>query len=202
MADYDFQVVLHGASGLSADSFVNTLHYSVTALDDLEGTCDGIAAAYQGFASHLAGLFPSKPLTIKAYEGGQVNPAGPAFSKDYPLTGWLNSSGPTEVAICLSYATVDDPESSTPRRRGRIYLGPIAGGETNNPRPAAGLREAVLDLGEALASVGFASATTWMLYSPTDKAYAKIESIWTDDSWDTQRRRGQEPTLREVRDVQ
>jgi hypothetical protein len=198
MADFDFQVVLRHVSGLPEDVAINTLHFEVNAPDTLEGDCDEIKAAYQGLKPVLSNSYPN--MTIKVYTPG-LNAGGPVFQKDYAFAGG-GAPCPSEVALCLSYATVDNPDASLPRRRGRIYLGPLAANAIGEPRPGPTMRDYVLDLGEALATVGSAGNTTWRMFSKIDNAYAKIESIWCDDAWDTQRRRGLRPTMREVRDVQ
>lgn len=193
MAIRKLQVALHGDSNLPQDDAVNVLYFDT---EELETAMDGVAAAYNAAAGIFNEFFVGNGMTIKAYEptGGQ-----PLQAKDYAFSPISAGDGPTEVAICLSYASVDDPDASTGRRRGRIYL-PV-GGQTTL-RPSATVIDRVLDLGEALAQVGFANATTWHLWSATDQTSAKIESIWCDDAWDTQRRRGLDPTMREVRDVQ
>jgi hypothetical protein len=198
MADVDVQVCLRNVSGLPEDVAVNTLYFDNGFPDTGQGLADGIFAAYQGLKPILSSSYPN--MTIKLYTPG-VNAAGPSFQKDYSFPGG-GSPGPAETAICLSYATVDNPDASLPRRRGRVYLGPLAASATNAARPDATLRDYVLDFGEKLAQVGFASNTTWKMRSKLDNLYIKIESIWCDDAWDTQRRRGLSPTLREVRDVQ
>lgn len=195
----DVQISLQGISLLPEDRFVNTLHFDGDQWD--AGLADELWDKYNAFMTLVGGGIARGPHTIKAYAPGP-NPAGPYFAKDYDRGVALSGSGPTEMACCLSYATVDDPNSSTPRRRGRIYLGPLAGVMTDKERPNVTLRDAVLDLGEGIAQVGLAANVTWMAYSKLDNAYTKIESIWVDDAWDIQRRRGLAPTLREVRDVQ
>lgn len=197
MANYDIQVALHSSTGLPENDCVNVLHYEINAPDTVEGTCDDIAAAYVLLNPILGDVVGA---TIKVYTPG-ANPGGPDFQKDYAtVTGEQN--GVREVACCLSYATVDDPDASTARRRGRIYVGPLDSSTMQSQRPDSGMRDFVLDFGEALASAGSASNTTWLMYSQTDAVYVKIESIYVDDAWDVQRRRGLAPTMRETRDVQ
>lgn len=196
MANYSFQVALHSNTGLPEDDVVNVLYYSINAPDTVVGQMDEVAAAYQG----LVGLYIADVagITIKAYADAVGQPVE---AKDYAASSGPGT-GPGEVAVCLSYASVDDPEASTGRQRGRIYIGKIVGTYTGDPRPASALRNRILDFGESLAAVGTASNTTWMMHSKRDNAFRKIESIWTDDAWDTQRRRGLAPTLRVTRDVQ
>jgi hypothetical protein len=201
MPNYDFQVVLKGSTGLPRDVFVNTLHYSTggfASLDDAASVMDGINGCYTLIREYLSSEITG--MAIKVYEPGP-NPGGPAYSKDYAFTG-AGGPSPAELALCLSYASVDDPEGSTPRRRGRIYVGPLGTQYVGASRPGNGTRAAVLDFGAALAQVGTGADTTWMLYSRRDDTYAKIESIWVDDAWDVQRRRGLSPTFRQARDVQ
>lgn len=196
MAVRKFQIILHADTALPRDSAVNTLYFEVNDPDTIEGTCDGIQACYASiggiFSMDLTGV-----LEAKVYElaGGQ-----PIFQKKYPAFPVGGAASPAEMALCLSYAAEDDPTTATRRRMGRIYLGPLSGAQY--PRPNATQRDLVLDFGEALAQVGVAGNTTWVMYSRMDNATPKIESIWVDDAWDVQRRRGLAPTLREVRDVQ
>jgi hypothetical protein len=199
MADYLFQVRLQGTSNLPKDVYENVLCYSVDGPDTVKGTCDELAALYAGSATGQATMIGGiNSVTVRAYPlaGGQ-----PIEESTLPSSK-VSLAFPHEVAVCLSYATVDDIAASTPRRRGRIYLGPMGttGGET--ARPASALRNLVLAFGQSLASVGFGANTTWKLYSRSDVATFKIESIWCDDAWDTQRRRGLAPTLRTSQDVQ
>lgn len=197
MANYDVHAVLEHSNGIPADNYLNVLHFEVNAPDTLEGTSDDIAAAYTLLAAVLPNTITA--LTLKWYTPG-ANPTGPTYTKSYPAVNGTSGPGPAEVALCLSYATSEDPDSSTPRRRGRIYCGPIA--SPTGERPAPSLRDHILDFGELLASAGNAGNTTWMMYSRMDNTYHKIESIWCDDAWDTQRRRGIAPSTREFRDVQ
>jgi hypothetical protein len=198
MADQRYQVILHDVSGIPKDDYVNVLYFNVNFPDTEEGTCDGIHAAYvaeleASLSSRVSGM------TIKVYDMPAVGE--PVFAKDYTIEGSTNA-GPNEVAICLSYTATDNPAEAGRRHRGRIYIGPLSGSETSSDRPQTGLRTNVLDFGEALASIGFASNTTWLMWSSTLQASQKIEAIWVDDAWDTQRRRGLAALGREVRDVQ
>lgn len=184
-----------GVSGFPEDVYENVLYFGVNTPDTVEGRCDEIKDVYAAFP-YFAGW---ENLEIRVYDiaGGQ-----PTFQKLYPAVRGAGTGNPTEVAICLSYTASDDVDASTPRRRGRIYLGPLDTNGSGSVRPGAGMIDAVLDFGEALAQVGTASNTTWKMYSQRDNVTAKIEAIFCDNAWDTQRRRGLKPTNRTSRDVQ
>lgn len=194
MALYRFTARFQGVSGLPEDVYENVLYYDVTTAPGiLETVADGIMAAYNLNALH-GGVDGAEIRVYAMPTGGQ-----PVFRKDYAYL--LNSgTGPGEVALCLSYASVDDWETSTPRRRGRLFIGPLVAGLVGTARPGAPLIADLLELGEAFAAVGGADAA-WHLWSPTDGVSAPIESISVDNAWDTQRRRGLEPTARTVVDV-
>lgn len=196
----DVMVITQGASGLSHDRYVNTLHFDGDQWDASQ--TDELWSKFNTFHSaHAGGLSGGTVHEIRCYTPGP-NPGGPYFSKKYALTTAGSTAGPQEVALCLSYAAVDDPEASTNRRRGRIYLGPFKIATVGAERPTAPLITAALDLGTGIAQVGLAANVTWVMRSQIDNSYHKIESIWVDNAWDTQRRRGLEPTLKTVRDVQ
>lgn len=195
---FDVQVALQGNSNLPEDRWTNVLHFDGAFG---ESQADELWSHYVTWLTAAGAALAQNGHTIKVYEPG-ANPGGPVFAKTYSISGLVAPGLPHEVAICLSYATVDDPDASLPRRRGRIFLGPLKISQVTNGLPSAGLIDAVLDLGEAIATVGTASETTWVMYSQRDASYHKIESIWTDNAFDTQRRRGIAPTARTVRDVQ
>lgn len=195
----DVQITIQGLSNLPKDRYVHTLHFDG---DDWDGTqTDELWSKWEALKDQVLGGYSQTGHRIACYEPGP-NPTGPYFAKDYTVAAASTNSAVTEVALCLSYAAADDPDASTPRRRGRIYLGPFASGIANLSRPGQTVMDAALAYGEGIAQVGIGQNVTWSLYSPTDATYAKIESIWVDNAWDTQRRRGLEPTVRTVRDVQ
>lgn len=196
MADYIFQVRLQGTSNLQEDVYENVLCFEVNAPDTVAGRCDEIKELYRT-ATFLGG-FNSVEVRAYALTGGQpVAASGPTAK-----TGGATPALPNEVALCLSYAAVDDPAVSTRRRRGRIFLGPLFGTSAAGVRPNTTLRGLALTFGQSLASVGTAGNTTWKLFSRVDNVTAKIESIWVDDAWDIQRRRGLKPSARDIQDVQ
>lgn len=131
-------------------------------------------------------------------------------------------SMPTEVAMCATIESVgrgeapvespDGPDADLkvdrPRQRntGRIYLGPFlraaAVEQTNYNRPNAAFRQTVRqafkDLAVAVGNIPDAPAV-WDLgvWSRKDAIIRAAGFISIDDAWDTQRRRGQAPTIRE-----
>lgn len=148
-----------------------------------------------------------------------VNLGSPLASvgDDSPAQVVANSYNlPDEMAICLSFGashlTVDE---STPggapgpigdthpraRRRGRIYVGPLNAGVSDgagaNPRPSTGFRDDVtIAARERLAQEADAAGFTWSVWSRADDILRPVTTVWIDNAFDVQRRRGLAPTDR------
>lgn len=123
---------------------------------------------------------------------------------------------PEEVAIALSFhgdltdVPVTEPNPTPPpatirpaqRRRGRLFFGPLSQGAGfatgGHYRPSALLMD---ELGEAFGQTcrDIETSTPWNVgvWSRADAEVWIIVGGWVDDAWDTQRRRGIEPTTRD-----
>lgn len=136
-----------------------------------------------------------------------------------------NSDLPSEVACCLSYRNTTNPSVPAARRRGRIYFGPliltgqVAQGADHFSRPNATLTADLRAAGDKLKDDLTALNAPWVVYSrpyagrgPEEKRRANgtflpalparggavytVDQVWTDDAFDTQRRRGPAATAR------
>lgn len=162
--------------------------------------------------------------TIKVYDG--ENPGSPlavAVQLAMAASGAGGFNLPSEVALCMSFRgdyglaleeAADDadadsaPERPRSRRRGRIFEGPfgtdaIAVGTPG--RPHANLIAALVDYGDRLADIGtqgfaFGLDLRWVVKSGAYVGAAvtthDVSSVWVDNEWDTQRRRGIRATAR------
>lgn len=109
--------------------------------------------------------------------------------------------GPKEVALCLSFYA----DRNIPRRRGRLYFGPLA---PTTERPTDAFLNSALAMADSFAALG-GTDIDWVVYSPTDhkahpendaEDYAyKVSDAWCDDEWDTVRSRGRKATKRFTR---
>lgn len=163
-------------------------------------------------------------LTVKLYDV-TVEPSGAPFavSSESALPARLGGGIdlPEEVAICLSFEGTPEAGLIQTRRRGRIYLGPfnqsVFGGEAGVvQRPSPDVLATFRAAGARLATSVDALAE-WVVYSrpyegrgvivregrPNLPAIAarpgttvNIDRVWTDNDWDTQRRRGMRATAK------
>jgi len=186
---YRAQVITQLDSLLARDAIVNTLHFDdAGALSDPEGLAGDLADIF------LAGwTYSATQTTVKFYEVG-TPPNYPVATVIRNEGAFVDSQGPREVALCLSYYS----ERNLPSRRGRIYL--CIAQATNHSygrRPQVSQRAAALALASAFAGLGGADVD-WVVYSPKTGQHWDVTHAWCDDEWDVMRKRGLKATTREL----
>lgn len=190
-----FRIVVQVAadSTLPRDRIVNTFHLNketVPVLSQVDA---------DALAQDTANLFttswygPTREVRVKVYKVGPP--------PQYPLAEKVNniglapaSSGPREIALCLSYCGV----RNLPRTRGRMFLAMYPSIQSANVatlRPSSALRSSAIALAGGIAGLGGVDVD-WSVYSPTTGEHEAVKTAWVDDEWDTVRSRGLRPTTR------
>jgi hypothetical protein len=210
------QTIFQGASGKPEDRFVTTLHF-VTPSGTVEGAqMQRAAVRVKEFwtTPTLAGgnkltdflgpqlLRGTGAAQIRLYNLGAPEPRVPTVDT-FDILGSVPTQGlPAEVAICLSFS---GPQPQLPRTRGRIYYGPLvisaAALEASSKRVVvlAGVRSTLMQAGQRLSvASGDSDLAKWCVYSPTNNATTLVKRGYVDDAFDTQRRRGMAPQLRDT----
>lgn len=201
-----------GAGGLPEDRIVNTFHF-FNALS-FDQHCNNLSVAMPSFYNEVGSGENIQNLSLAAQLSPWVQreaefrfydlslPEGerPPLILPFTLTDAQSAGGlPEEIALCLSYS---GPPPVTPRRRGRIYFGPIAANTdteasaTDPSRPVAILISDLMKAGRRLASYD-PTTIGWAVHSsvPNDN-YVLITQGWVDNAWDIQRRRGPDASAR------
>lgn len=205
--------VLQGASGLAKDRYINTWHFFRSAGTLTADTATNIGSSLDLFYGAIDGFIRPEidRADYRIYDLADPEPREPTLVPAVAQPSGLGEAYPFEVAACLSFYG----GRNLPRRRGRVYLGPLttacADTQRSNgePGPSAAFRTAILDGAEAMAaavrSAGGDGAAAWCVYSPTtdaeggDVLHHNVTDAWVDDAFDTQRRRGDAPTMRTTR---
>lgn len=210
------QIVLQGRTGIPEDQFVNTLYFDHSPRafdgDDMAGElATAVGAAYNTAAPggpEEMGRFLSRFInpslsTVRIYNMAEGIPRTPYVAAFGLVPQSASPDLPEEVALCASF---HGSPPITPRRRGRVYLGPLnslalapdsADGGVAASRPTTRAMQCVRSwmelLHESTSTFGF----EWVIQSnrPTTN-YVPVTGGYCDDSWDTQRRRGVDPTTR------
>lgn len=161
------------------------------------------AQVYQTGSFTAAAWLRPALTQFKGYDLNDPIPRAPRHNSVSAITV-TTTAAPTatpETAVCLSFQGVLASGSPQSRRRGRIYLGGLgvpvaAGGASAFPLVTAGGTTAVTGAASVLKGAASAIGWTWSVYSRVDDAMVTVDNGWMDNAADTQRRRGQQPTLR------
>lgn len=213
MAHLMSQIILGRDTALPKDVFVNTWHYDTGAQADVnvvQGIDDAMGAFYGGVApgntSSLASkLGPQVSQAVnssrhKIYNMAQPMPRVPVYDRPWTMPATNSSALPSEVAVCLSFEGVKQAGVPQSRRRGRVFLGPMADSgsviDSTNGRVAAGFPDFIVNCAKQLHSDLLALGVTWSVFSRMNVALVPVHTVWCDNAFDTQRRRGDAPTLR------
>mgnify|MGYP003291548350 CR=1 FL=1 len=205
MAPYLGQVSLQGDSGLPTDRFVNTWHMTDTDGADFVTAMFNFYEALGPYIGTTVGRGDNHGHTVKVFDLADPEPRVPIHvENDFYFGGAVPSAAnlPTEVAACLSFHSGYESGAVNARRRNRVFIGPlnlstVADDAFDSPRPSSGFITDLLDAAEALFELG---APLMATYSPTDNAARwPVVLAWVDNAFDTQRRRGPDPTTRVTR---
>lgn len=212
MALYNAQVELTMASGVTADYVTNTWHFDIgfggsdPLIDVLLDASDGLNQFYLDIQNRLTAAIATTGNTITWYRMSDPKPRIPVLT--YSMSTFTSLTGgtlPPELCLCLSSRAAPEAGIIASSLRNRVYIGPFASGGTilnvTDGRPTSLLLEDIADAADAL--LDFTTTTDgtveWVIHSPTLGIERPITTVWVDNEWDIQRRRGRESTDRETR---
>nr|CRY97332.1 hypothetical protein [uncultured prokaryote] len=210
-------VILPFTSGRPEDLAVNTWYSNADLLStggdefvdwvrdlyvgDVAETYDGIGRLIAGQVNKAGCILRSvgfNPATGK--ETSEANEEVIELGNQYDAENL-----PSEVALCLSYDAGFLLGVPKGRTRGRVFIGPLCninGTTATNPsRPGATYISDLVEFAGVSAAARNAAGAAISLYSPTDGVLRTIRAFSCDNEWDTQRRRGVEPTSRTIQTV-
>lgn len=135
-------------------------------------------------------------ISFKAYDLGEAPPRTPLEIGG--LTAISSAASlPSEVASCLSYWNGTVPR---PSKRGRLFIGPLKTSVVDNtpnvPRVSSAHRTTVTSA--CVTHFSGMSGLKWGLLSQRLGVIWTIESVYVDDAFDIQRRRGEDPTTKTI----
>lgn len=216
---YLVQHYFQDKSGLAEDRYTNVFHVNkeVGSLDAggllalLNNVINFYNTAPAGNNRSITGYMPQHAMgpnsRCAVYEFGVAPPNPPLLFLLYnpnDITPALDKEAlPAEVAACVSYQGAPVTGIKLASVRGRVYLGPLNSDaadhtHTAKARPSSQFRSDCISSFKAL-NQGIPDdnpGTFLRQYSPTHSALHAITNWWMDDAWDTQRRRGGDPTSR------
>lgn len=201
-------------TALPGDETTNTFHFqNAGAVPPTIGITGPLNDFYQ-FAP--TGSLPVRDMmsgvngaTIRfdLYDAQALPPALPYFTVTFPFTANGSvASQAEEVAIALSIRNTTNPTVPIQRRSGRVFIGPLNTLPTSvvsgRVRVTSQWRALLLNAAERLFDQVLLNAgdpVSWGVYSKVDNAFYAASQAFVDDAFDTQRRRGPNPTIRDTR---
>lgn len=197
-------------TNISRDNITNTFcFFTLDVTPDWQNALDMIEDLYctkaPGSSNALGSYLNSsikRDARLQVYRIEDTPPRAPVAERDITLPAIVGSETnlPAEVALVCSFQGTRASGLNQARRRGRIFLGPLASpGVTNQYKPPPGLIADVQKQFKELKAASDASSDyQWRIWSPSDGASVLVDNGWIDNAWDTQRRRGPRPTERTV----
>jgi hypothetical protein len=198
------QFILKGATGLPEDRYVTTWAFKTVdglpptpthgldAIDQVANFFTGVTAPQTAALRTFLSSAVDQPFSEgRVYRLGDALPREPVIvQKNIGLK--LTTGLPSEVALVASFFS----ERNLPRRRGRIYFGPLSTGSNEQTtgggsNPVVQVRTALLESMRRLQSSALTKGLQWCVLSQVDAQLRPVTGGWVDDAWDTQRRRGE-----------
>jgi hypothetical protein len=203
--EYHAMAIRAGLSGVPEDVFVN--NFTFLADDDKVTAADDITAALVDFydtpgPTRAINAYRSRALadlmTFKIYKLSDLKPREPLIRTHTTTVAKASTQViPEEVAICLSFSAA---APHTPRRRGRIYIGPltaVACVEEDVTGCCRITNAAQADISAAAVRLANHVDAGWLIHSMVGAGtFAAVETGWVDNAFDTQRKRGCKSTNR------
>jgi len=209
------QAVFQGATLLPEDRFINTFHFLGQVGTPDADIRTALHAAVQGFyfnsygrsasvGGYLSTFIVTEWQTViydLSLPEGEREPD--AFTWDLPTRSGVGL--PEEVAVCLTLAGAPPV---TPRRRGRMYVGPLLNlsqviDDSSTSTPTRVNTTDNQSIGNQLAVAAKhlvdEPLIEWCVRSITpSENFVPIVGGWVDNAFDIQRRRGPDPTVRRL----
>jgi hypothetical protein len=196
-------VTIPNDNGLPEDATTNTWSFELAADSAIQR--EAYLDALQDFYESCAGLYSPEAnvdaITFKVYDRANAKPRPVISQRTFDAGTSADDGLPGEVAVVLSFRSNFPAGSNRARRRGRIFLGPLALSWLDNTgatvQMSASFQDTLRDAASALlVASDLASGWTWDIWSEMDSVGYQVISGWVDNAFDTQRRRGREATSR------
>lgn len=207
-------VTLNNDTLQPVDQVTNTWHFQTPGAVADAGTAilDNIDAFYSAISTYLS-INLTGTGEIDLYDLEDPEPRAPVFNGSF-TAGVGTNALPNEVAVALSYQAPIVSGTNQARRRGRLFIGPLATNVmatgTGDQRVASGFRNALVAAAEALMDDTTLPGLVWSVFSPTTAgappwsaatlgdSFFTVTNGWVNDAFDTMRSRGAAPTTRTV----
>lgn len=196
------QVSFPADSNNSEDKVVNNWGFDIVDTDEgqFSDLLTALDAFYTGFGTLRSQDYQWNAGRLKLYDLSEPEPRAPFYDALFDTGSAGSTSAPPELAICMSFQGSQISGIRQARRRGRVYLGPLASIalSTTTGRISDSAVSTVQTIGgNFLAASNSSTQYDWIILSQTPTLNGvPVDNGWVDNAPDIQRRRGVEPTSR------
>lgn len=185
-------------SGIPEDATVNTFHVrQVGGTTDFAAWVEAWEDAMEDVRPYFANTVALTGHTLKIYNLADPEPRAPVYTGSWSFGSAVGATTfPSEVALCVSFQGARLSGTPQRRRRGRIFLGPLHQGSADAGRPSASFRTDALTFLTTLNAGITAAGADFGVWSRANELFVQADNGWVDNAYDTQRRRGLAPTVR------
>jgi hypothetical protein len=193
---------INTVTGESRDTLVMTFHIAIEGVPTAAAALAEFVDAWSTTATLNSLMQGDYELdTVQVYDvaaGGP--PIDEVLAASTDRLSPSGASGPQEVQICVTRWVGDS--LGRPTKLGRWYFGPVAHGAMNAARPSSTNRQIILNFQEKLHNNLDLINYVPVVDSKGDLHVPRpIVQYSVDDAWDTQRRRGVDPTSEIILDM-
>jgi hypothetical protein len=215
------QWILASDNGNPADAVMNNFHFKTNDVGDpadQASDCVARIAPFYTAIDEFLSSFLSGARLAKCFDLSDPEPRVPILEATGSITPSTASGAPCEVAACLSFQAERISGSPQARRRGRVFLGPLAVGADAIVADSTAADMIVgssfrgvacsnaASMGGVFVGASSGSSIAWCTFSPADVADGKtlaqasnnVTNGWMDTAVDIQRRRGHAPATRSL----
>jgi len=208
---HEVQVAIPYFNALPRDCATNVLHFNRIGAPPTElellGLVNTISAFYEevySIGETFAAYGDPAHVHFKIYDLADPTPRAPKLDYVGVITveQQLNTVLPPEVAVVESIHGAGISGTPIASQRGRLYIGVLGdlvcstGGATNFPTVDEGFRTVVNGAANTLVGAAVTAGFTWVILSRKLSTTYPVVGGHCDDAFDIQRRRGQDPVIR------
>lgn len=206
-------------TALPEDVCVNTWHFlheneppGTTPQDSANDMIDQLEEFYTGIDGVIYPAIVGTSIECRAYDMADPEPRVPVLTRIITIAPTTATPLPPEMAVCLSMKADVESGEIAARRRGRVYVGPLQVGlpgvTSGKVIVSASYTGNIADNAELAFRTGLTGSDPYLcVYSRTEDeggasvadSFHKVTSIYVDNAFDVQRRRGHESTARLTR---
>jgi hypothetical protein len=168
----------------------------------------GVEVKFYDIFDKLDGSPHGSPVGVGSFTLGPAHTGAAALPAEVAVVLTTRALGWQSALVEATTDVIPPALTSRPRQRhtGRVYIGPlnnlvVSESPTGVARVSNAFRDVLQNAASRLFNTTAQAGVAWSVWSRADEVLSSVDHVQVDDAFDTQRRRGHSPTVRETLDV-